>query len=93
VPRGELQCPLCESKSITYTTPGNLYVRCPSCGWYRLTYLAHEHFFMGHGSPVLNGEQKRSLIAYVRQESAKDPSAPVALNVDAIKALLGINEK
>ncbi len=92
MPKAELRCLLCGTKSTAYTTPGNLFVRCPICGWYRLSYRAHERFFMGHGSPVLTAEQKKGLSAYVKRESADDPAAPVELNVEVIEELVGILE-
>ena len=92
MPRTELLCPLCGVKAETYTTPGNLYIKCPTCGWYRLTYLAHERFFMGHGSPVLTKEQRMRLGDRIRREFAERPDSPVELTIDSIRELLGIEE-
>lgn len=92
MPRSELQCPLCGTKSTTYTTPGNLCVRCPHCGWYALSFQAHQRFFMGHGSPVLTEEQERRLSAYVKSAAAAKPDAPVELSQEVIQEVLRIRE-
>ena len=92
MPRGKLHCPLCGVMSVCYATPGNIFVKCPDCGGYRLTFLAHERFFMGHGSPVLNGEQKQKLRAYIAATSAGDQDTPVELSLEKIQKILGIQE-
>ena len=92
MPRPEFECPLCGHISTTRTTPGNVYVQCQNCGWYRLTYLAHSYYFDESGSRRLNDVTRKRLIDYVKAGSAANSSAPVEISLDVLKRFLWIQE-
>jgi hypothetical protein len=92
VPRAELECPLCGQTSTIHTTPGNVYVRCPNCGWYRVTCLAHSYFFEGSVYRQLDGVSRQKLIDYVKASAASNSGAPVELSIEVVRELLWLGE-
>jgi hypothetical protein len=90
-------CYFCQEKSLQeedFDTSGSIKVRCPSCGYYKLTFEVIK--FCIHGKdPVdeiqdfLDEPDKECLSAYVRKRYDRTRDLSVLVNLKAIQSVTG----
>jgi hypothetical protein len=90
-------CYFCKEKSLQeedFDTSGSIRVRCPSCGYYKLTFEVIK--FCIHGKDPVDGAQdflddpdNQCLSAYVMKRYNQTRDVPVLVDLKAIKSATG----